>query len=107
MVSRIIPVDPFDLVIFGAPAIWRGARSCPGCTAVSLPARCPKEARIIGAARSDLDDSGYRDGARGDRAASSMTASLIKATIDAFLERIGFICRSMPRASRLGGAAAP
>ena len=31
MVSRVIPVDPFDLVIFGGTGDLARARSCRGC----------------------------------------------------------------------------
>ncbi|MCM2561114.1 glucose-6-phosphate dehydrogenase [Lutimaribacter sp. EGI FJ00015] len=61
MVSRVIPVDPFDLVIIGGtgdlarrkilPALYR--RFCAG--------QMPDGARVIGAARSDMDDAAWRD----------------------------------------------
>ena len=56
MASRVIPVDPFDLVIFGGtgdlakrkilPALYR--RFCAG--------QMPGDAKIIGAARSERDE---------------------------------------------------
>ena len=60
MVSRVIPVDPFELVIFGAtgdlarrkilPALWRRFRA----------GQMPEAAHVIGAARTDLDADGWR-----------------------------------------------
>ena len=53
MVSRIIPVDPFDLVIFGGTGDLARRKILPGlfrrfCAGQILPG-----ARIIGAARTD------------------------------------------------------
>ena len=39
MVSRVIPVDDFDLVIFAEPAIWRGGKYTRACSAGSEQAR--------------------------------------------------------------------
>ncbi|MDG4647641.1 glucose-6-phosphate dehydrogenase [Roseibacterium sp. SDUM158017] len=60
MVSRVIPVDPFDLVVFGGtgdlarrkilPALYR--RFCDG--------QMPREARIIGAARTQQPAEAWR-----------------------------------------------
>lgn len=60
MVSRVIPVDPFDLVIFGAtgdlarrkilPALYR--RVCAG--------QIEADVRITGAARREMDAAGFR-----------------------------------------------
>ena len=60
MVSRVIPVEPFDLVVIGGtgdlarrkilPALYR--RFCAG--------QMPADARIIGASRAQMDDAGWR-----------------------------------------------
>ncbi|MFN4098606.1 MAG: glucose-6-phosphate dehydrogenase [Pararhodobacter sp.] len=60
MVARVIPVDPFDLVVFGAtgdlarrkilPALWR--RFAEG--------QMPADARIIGAARTEMNADDFR-----------------------------------------------
>jgi glucose-6-phosphate 1-dehydrogenase len=61
MVSRVIPVEPFDLVVFGGtgdlarrkilPALYR--RYCAG--------QMGADSRVIGAARAEMDAAGYRD----------------------------------------------
>jgi glucose-6-phosphate 1-dehydrogenase len=58
MVSRVIPVDPFDLVIFGATGDLAKRKILPGLYRRFCDGQMPDEARIIGAARSDmaLDD---------------------------------------------------
>ena len=58
MVSRVIPVAPFDLVIFGGTGDLARRKILPGLFARFSSGQMPEEARIIGAARSDLDDAG-------------------------------------------------
>ncbi|MDE3121913.1 MAG: glucose-6-phosphate dehydrogenase, partial [Paracoccaceae bacterium] len=60
MVARVIPVDPFDLVVFGGTGDLAKRKILPGLYIRFLAGQMPEEARIIGAARSDLDDAGYR-----------------------------------------------
>ncbi len=61
MVSRIIPVDPFDLVIFGGTGDLARRKILPGLFRRFLTGQIPPESRIIGAARSEMDDQGYRE----------------------------------------------
>ncbi len=61
MASRVIPVDPFDLVIFGGTGDLARRKILPGLFRRYLSGQMPEGARIIGAARSDLDRVGYRD----------------------------------------------
>ncbi|MDF1728055.1 MAG: glucose-6-phosphate dehydrogenase [Sulfitobacter sp.] len=61
MTSRVIPVDPFDLVIFGGTGDLARRKVLPGLFRRYLAGQMPPEARIIGAARADLDDAGFRD----------------------------------------------
>lgn len=61
MVSRVIPVDPFDLVIFGATGDLARRKILPGLYLRFWDGQLPDAARIIGASRSDLTDAGYRD----------------------------------------------
>ncbi|PTX56068.1 glucose-6-phosphate 1-dehydrogenase [Litoreibacter ponti] len=60
MVSRIIPVDPFDLVIFGGTGDLARRKILPGLYHRFCAGQMPEDARIIGAARSEMDDKGYR-----------------------------------------------
>ena len=61
MVSRVIPVDPFDLVVFGGTGDLARRKILPGLFRRFCSGQMPMEARIIGAARSDLDDDGYAE----------------------------------------------
>lgn len=60
MASRVIPVDPFDLVIFGGTGDLARRKILPGLYRRYLAGQLPVEARIIGAARSEYDDAGYQ-----------------------------------------------
>lgn len=60
MVSRVIPVDPFDLVIFGATGDLAQRKILPALFRRFCAGQIPKSARIIGAARSPHDADAYR-----------------------------------------------
>ena len=64
MVSRVIPVDPFDLVIFGGTGDLARRKILPGLYRRFCAGQVPEGARIIGAARSELDAAGYREQVR-------------------------------------------
>ncbi|SDK88985.1 glucose-6-phosphate dehydrogenase [Aliiruegeria lutimaris] len=60
MVARIIPVEPFDLVIFGGTGDLARRKIFPGLYRRLADGQMPPEARLIGAARSDSDDAEFR-----------------------------------------------
>ena len=61
MVSRVIPTDEFDLVIFGGTGDLARRKILPGLFRRFIAGQMPQGSRIIGAARSEMDDAGYRD----------------------------------------------
>ncbi len=103
MVSRVIPVKPFDLVIFGGTGDLARRKILPGLFRRFIAGQMPSDARIIGAARSDIDAQGFRDmvrqavsefgGTLGDKALAeydeldSFLAQLDYVTIDAMGEQ--------------------
>lgn len=60
MASRVIPVERFDLVIFGGTGDLARRKIIPGLYRRYLAGQLPDDARIIGAARSDFDKDEYR-----------------------------------------------
>lgn len=60
MVSRVIPVDPFDLIIFGGTGDLARRKILPGLYRRYLAGQMPEGSRIIGAARTEMDRSAYR-----------------------------------------------
>ena len=61
MVSRVIPVDTFDLVIFGGTGDLSRRKILPGLFRRFVAGQIPNDARIVGAARAEMDDAGFRD----------------------------------------------
>ncbi|MDG1425230.1 MAG: glucose-6-phosphate dehydrogenase, partial [Paracoccaceae bacterium] len=60
MVSRVIPVEPFDLVIFGGTGDLARRKILPGLFRRFIAGQMPQDAQIIGAARAEYDVDGYR-----------------------------------------------
>ncbi|SEP56929.1 glucose-6-phosphate dehydrogenase [Thalassovita taeanensis] len=60
MVSRVIPVDPFDLVIFGGTGDLARRKILPALFRRFCAGQMQEGTRIIGAARAEMDDVDYR-----------------------------------------------
>ncbi len=60
MTARVIPVDPFDLVVFGATGDLARRKLIPALYHRLADGQMPDGARIIGTARSALDAEGFR-----------------------------------------------
>ena len=61
MVSRVIPVEPFDLVVFGGTGDLARRKILPGLFRRFCAGQMPKGSRVIGAARSDMDRAAYAE----------------------------------------------
>jgi glucose-6-phosphate 1-dehydrogenase len=57
--AKIIPVDPFDLTVFGATSDLARRKLLPGLYHRDRDRQLPSECRIIGVARRDLGRQGY------------------------------------------------
>lgn len=91
MVSRVIPVEPFDLVIFGGTGDLARRKILPGLYRRFRDQQMPAEARIIGAARSEMTADAYRDMVR-EAIGSFVSASKQDADrIAAFLDCIDYV----------------
>ncbi|MFW2586783.1 glucose-6-phosphate dehydrogenase [Sagittula sp. SSi028] len=90
MVSRVIPVDPFDLVIFGATGDLARRKILPGLFRRFCSGQMPEAARIIGAARSEMDDAGFRQMVREAIAEFGGGQACEDGTLDDFLSMIGY-----------------
>ena len=91
MVSRVIPVDVFDLVIFGGTGDLARRKILPGLYRRFLAGQMPENSRIIGAARTDLTDAAYRT-----QVAEAIAEFVPKARQDAaiiaqFVDRIYYV----------------
>ena len=91
MVSRVIPVDEFDLVIFGGTGDLARRKILPGLFRRFLAGQMPEGSRVIGAARSDLDDAGYRDMIRGAIAEFGGDEKNDTAMLDKFIGQLHYL----------------
>ncbi len=91
MVSRVIPVEPFDLVIFGGSGDLARRKILPGLYRRFVAGQAPEEIRIIGAARSAMTDDEYRAFAR-DAIAEFVSPGKREAErIEAFVKHLSYI----------------
>ena len=89
MVSRVIPVDPFDLVIFGGTGDLARRKILPGLYRRYCAGQMPEEARIIGAARTEMDAEGYREMV--SEAISEFGGKDACGNLDAFLAKLDYV----------------
>ncbi|WP_299741648.1 glucose-6-phosphate dehydrogenase [uncultured Tateyamaria sp.] len=91
MVSRVIPVDPFDLVIFGGTGDLARRKILPGLFRRFCAGQMPKGARVIGAARGDMDSAAYREFVAEAIAEFGGIHGCEEGTLAGFLERMEFV----------------
>lgn len=91
MVSRVIPVDPFDLVIFGGTGDLARRKILPGLYRRFVAGQMPAESRIIGAARGELTDAAFRALVAEAIAEFVPVERQDKAAIAGFLDRIAYV----------------
>lgn len=89
MVSRVIPVHPFDLVLFGATGDLAQRKILPGLYHRFEVGQMPQDARIIGTARSDMDTDGFRQQVRD--AIQKFASDFNKDVLDDFLTRVEYV----------------
>ena len=89
MVSRVIPVQPFDLVLFGATGDLAQRKILPGLYHRFEVGQMLDDARIIGTARSDMDSAGFRDQVRASM--QEFAPGFEKDTLDRFLQRVEYV----------------
>ena len=91
MVSRVIPVETFDLVIFGGTGDLARRKILPGLFRRFRAGQMPAESRIIGAARSDLDAAAYRQMISDAVAEFGGEEAKDTRGLEAFLERLDYV----------------
>ena len=91
MVSRVIPVDTFDLVIFGGTGDLARRKIFPGLYRRFLAGQMPEGSRIIGAARADLTEDAFRMTIRDAIDEFVPKARQDAAVIDAFIKQVGYV----------------
>ncbi len=91
MASRVIPVEPFDLVIFGGTGDLARRKILPGLFRRFLSGQMTADSRIIGAARGALDADGYREMVRAGIQEFGGAEAQDEAGLGSFLERLDYV----------------
>ncbi|HET8996127.1 MAG TPA: glucose-6-phosphate dehydrogenase [Acetobacteraceae bacterium] len=88
--ARIIPVAVFDCVVFGATGDLTLRKLLPALYYRFRDGQMPPESRVIGAARSDIGEEGFRGRARGALEEHVAPADLDPDTVDRFCARLHY-----------------
>jgi glucose-6-phosphate 1-dehydrogenase len=89
--AKIIPVPVFDCVVFGATGDLTLRKLLPALYYRFHEGQMPPEARIFGAARSNLSDDAFRDRTRQALSKHVSAEALEPAQVDAFCERVHYV----------------
>ncbi|MFS4437592.1 glucose-6-phosphate dehydrogenase [Paracoccaceae bacterium GXU_MW_L88] len=90
MVARVIPVEPFDLVIFGATGDLAHRKIFPGLYRRRVAGQMPAEARIIGAARSTMSNDAFRKDIRAAIEEYVPKSERDAEQVEGFLEQVSY-----------------
>ncbi|MFN3616116.1 MAG: glucose-6-phosphate dehydrogenase, partial [Rubrimonas sp.] len=91
MVARVVPVEPFDLVVFGATGDLARRKLIPALYHRLRAGQMPDGARVIGAARSAMDADGFRRLAEEALAEFVPAAERDAETTDRFLRALDYV----------------
>lgn len=90
MAARVITVDPFDIVVFGATGDLAKRKLLPALFERDLAGQLPDEARIIGVSRRPMEDAEFRAFAR-DAVEAGEHGPPDPEAISRFLERLQYV----------------
>jgi glucose-6-phosphate 1-dehydrogenase len=91
MTSRIITVDPFELVVFGGSGDLAYRKLLPALYQRDRDGQLPERARIIGASRRSMENGEYRQAVRDALAEHVPPSDRTEADIERFLGRLQFV----------------
>ena len=91
MTSQIIPVEPFDYIVFGGTGDLAERKLIPALYHRSSDGQIVGASRIIGAARGEMSDDDFRDFARKALEAHIKPEELKPELLDDFLGRLHYV----------------
>ena len=91
MVARVIPVEPFDLVIFGGTGDLARRKILPGLFRRFCDGQIKSNSRIIGAARASFSREDYIAFVTDAIGEFGGIAGYSKATLEGFLEIVDYV----------------
>ncbi|MCA1298899.1 glucose-6-phosphate dehydrogenase [Stappia indica] len=89
MAVRVIEVDPFDLVVFGATGDLAYRKLLPALYHRDLDGQLPEDARILACSRRDMSDAEYR--AKAAEAVREHVSDIEEPALSRFLERLSYL----------------
>ncbi|MCY0149974.1 glucose-6-phosphate dehydrogenase [Hoeflea sp. G2-23] len=89
--SQIIPVDPFDYVVFGGTGDLAERKLLPALYHRQIAGQLTEPTRIIGASRAEMDHDGYRAFARDALKEHLAKTEYQEADIEQFLARLFYV----------------
>lgn len=90
MASKVIPVEPFDLVIFGGTGDLSLRKLLPAVYRRFEAGQIPKKSRIIAVSNTDLDCNGFRLQAKAAIEEHVAVENRDEATVDSFISRLSY-----------------
>ena len=91
MTSRIIAVEPFDLVVFGGAGDLAYRKLLPALYQRHRDGQLPTAARVVGVSRRAMSDADYRAATRTALAEHVAEADRDPALVETFLHRLHFV----------------
>jgi glucose-6-phosphate 1-dehydrogenase len=91
MVARVVPVEPFDLVVFGGTGDLPRRKLLPALYHRMKAGQMPADARLIGAARAQMSADAYRAKAREAIETFVPPAELDADVLERFLGRVDYV----------------
>ncbi len=91
MASRVIPVEAFDLVIFGATGDLARRKILPGLLHRFAVGQMPEGGRIIGSARSEMSDDEFRKAIQEPLEEISTTSDYPPELLEGFLKQLHYV----------------
>ena len=88
--AKTLPVDTFDLVIFGGTGDLALRKLLPGLLRRYADGQIPEDSRIIGVARDKQSDADYRTKVGDALARACANDEVAKGKLPAFLEKLGY-----------------
>ncbi|MGD9913765.1 MAG: glucose-6-phosphate dehydrogenase [Rhizobiaceae bacterium] len=91
MTSQIIPVEPFDFIMFGATGDLAERKLIPSLYRRQLAGQFSEPSRIIGASRSKFTDKEFQDFARKALKEFVKPQEIEKDEVEAFIKRLAYV----------------
>ncbi|MGB0411728.1 MAG: glucose-6-phosphate dehydrogenase [Pikeienuella sp.] len=92
MVAKTVPVDPFDLIVFGGTGDLAARKLLPGLFHRYRAGQVPEGAKIIGAARGQMTQKAFQTHTRKAIEEFVVKADRPKAEVDGFLALVDYVC---------------